>query len=74
MRKDGSYVKVERLSQIKKEIAKRFPNPISFNDMILWVEVGIGLTPEKAKDYIEKIVAASGWVIFDGNICAEASS
>jgi hypothetical protein len=68
MRKDGSYVKVERLSLIRKEIAKQFPNPVEVSKVELWVECNIGLTPEKARDYIDKAVAAAGWVITDGKI------
>jgi len=74
MRHDGSFVKVERLSQIKKEIAKQFPNPVVLADISLWVELNIGLSEEKTKEYIEKVVAGAGWTINDGKILAESVS
>jgi hypothetical protein len=70
MRKDGSFIKVERLYEIKKAIIKGLPNPVDIDKLKLWVEMNIGLTPERAQDYIEKVVAASGWVIFEGKILA----
>lgn len=74
MRKDGSFVKVERLSQIRKEIASQFPEPVLFEKLKLWVECNIGLSEEKAGEYIEKAVASAGWFIIDGKILAELAS
>lgn len=74
MRKDGSFVKVERLSQIRKQIAKELPEPVDLEKLQLWVECTIGLSEQKTREYIEKAVASGGWYIIDGKIVAEAAS
>jgi hypothetical protein len=74
MRKDGSYVKVERIAQIRKEIVKGFPEPVDFEKLKLWIECSIGLSEEKAEQYIEKAVSSGGWFIIDGKIVSEIAS
>jgi hypothetical protein len=68
VRRDGSYVKVERLKQIGKEIARYFPEPVDYHKMVLWVEMNIGLSPVKAVEYIDKVIEAHGWIVEDGKI------
>lgn len=71
MRRDGSFVKSERLKIISKQIKQELPNPVDLKKLRLWIEINIGLTPEKAESYISVVVEANGWVVNDGKICSE---
>ena len=71
VRHDGSFVRLERMTQIAKQIAKCFPTPVDYHKMVLWVEMNIGLTADKASEYIEKICETHDWVIEDGQIKPE---
>jgi len=72
MRKDGSFIKVERLAQIRKQVSSQFPKPVPFDKLQLWVECNIGLGEQKAREYIEKAVASAGWIIVEGEILVDA--
>jgi hypothetical protein len=66
--RDASYLKTQRLLQIKKHIAKQFPNPVNLELMILWIEVNIGLTHDRAFEYITTVCMANQWNLKDGSI------
>jgi len=68
MRRDASYIKVERLALITKKIAKQFPEPVDFHKLVLWIEMEIGLSGEKACEYVEKVCEVHDWEIEDGKI------
>jgi hypothetical protein len=68
MRRDGSFVKVERINQIRREIAKNLPNPVDLEKLRIWVECNIGLSKQKAEEYIDIVVSSAGWIIVDGKI------
>ena len=70
-RKDGAFIKLERLKQIQKQIASGFPNPVDYDRTVIWTELNIGLTKEKSQDYINKLIEGNGWVLVDGKIRAE---
>ena len=70
MRKDGSFIKTERLAQIAKQIVKGFPEPVDYHKLVLWVEMNIGLRADTASEYITKICEAHDWAIEDGKIKA----
>lgn len=77
VRHDGSFVKVERMVQIAKKIATGLSGPehvISHEKLILWIELNIGLSPEKAEAYVKKICDGHGWVIEDDAIKPEPAS
>lgn len=67
-------MKVERIAQIRKEITKHFPEPVDLAKLKLWVECSIGLSEQKAREYIEKAVSSGGWIIIDGKIVSEVAS
>lgn len=71
MRKDGAYIKLERIKQIQKQIVSSFPGEVDFNKIVLWAEMNIGLTNETAQEYVTKIVEVNGWVLENGKIKAE---
>ena len=71
MRRDGSFVKVERISQIRKEIAKLLPDPVDVEKLKLWVECNIGLSKQKTEEYVELAIRTAGWIIEDGKIKSE---
>ena len=70
LRKDGSWLRVQRLMEIAKEIAKHFNDggKCNFETLMLWVEFKIGLTETRARDYIITVVRAKQWEIQDGFI------
>ena len=61
--KDGSYVKKMRMDEIAKRISKEFPHSTSFEAVVLWAKVNIGLTRGKAEEYVSDVVASHGWVL-----------
>ena len=71
MRRDGSYIKTERIAQIRKEVAKQLPEPVDVLKLRLWVECNIGLSKAKTEEYIETVVALAGWVVADGKILSD---
>lgn len=71
MRKDGAYIKLERIKQIQKQIVNSFPAEVDFSKIVLWAEMNIGLTNETAQEYVTKIVEVNGWVLENGKIKAE---
>jgi hypothetical protein len=71
VRKDGAFIKLERLRQIKTEIVKGFPEPADYQRIVLWTEMNIGLSTEKALEYVNKLIAANGWVLDNGKIKPE---
>lgn len=71
VRHNGSFVRLERMTQIAKQIASQFPAPVDYHKLVLWIELNIGLTADKASEYIEKICEGHGWVVEDGKIRPE---
>jgi hypothetical protein len=72
MRRDGSFIKIQRLKEIQKQIVSGFPNEVDYHRIILWTEMNVGLTTEKAEEYVNKLIEANGWFLIDGKIKAEA--
>lgn len=70
VRRDGSYVRSQRLLEICKEIAKSFSvhHWCRIEDLKLSVALNMGLTETKALEYIDLVVRAKGWQIKDGVI------
>jgi len=67
-RRDGAWIKAQRLKMIAKEVAKTFPEGADLEHVLLWIEVNIGLSRKKAQEYLAKVVAVKGWRIEDGRI------
>lgn len=57
-RKDGGFIKTQRIAYIKKRIIQQSPNKINIKNLITWIEGSIGLSKRRAREYIE--VAISG--------------
>jgi hypothetical protein len=68
LRKDGSYVKIQRQKLIQKQIQSCFPKEVDVEKMILWTKLNIGLTREKAEEYINDVVEGNGWIVVEGKI------
>jgi len=68
VRRDGAFVKTQRIKQIVREIARQPPGPVSLDRMVTWVEVNIGLSTRRALEYIEKACLAQGWLVTNGEI------
>ena len=70
VRKDGSWMRSQRLVQISKQIAKDFNDggKCSFEDLLLWIEFEIGLTEATARKYVDTIIRAKRWKLQDGFI------
>lgn len=72
MRKDGSFVKTERLRNISTQIAKAFnqsdEKKVDLAVLISWIEMNIGLTKARALEYIDTCCSVHGWSIIDGKL------
>ena len=71
-RRDGSYVRSERLVQIARQIAYRITNSktkqCSIEELNLWIQFDLGLTEKRATEYVDLVVRAKGWLKKDGFI------
>lgn len=75
MRKDGAYVKKERLNALAKFItakSQNFKTPVLLKDAMLYGEVEIGLSEKRTREYIKKLAAVYEWMIDDNFIKFEA--
>lgn len=63
--KNGAYFKTKRLAQISREIAKRLSKgkKINLDAFAIWIEVNLGLTNKKAREYIELSSKTHNWHI-----------
>ena len=71
-RRDGGFVRSERLLRIAKQIAIGInqAKTVSVEQINLWIQLNIGLTEKRAGEYIDTVVRAKGWVLRDGYISA----
>lgn len=67
VRRNGGFIKTQRIADIKKYIVQQSPKPIALNRLVLWVEANIGLTKVKAQEYIEVAVDLLGLIV-DGDV------
>lgn len=73
-RRDGSYIRSQRLMEVAKKIAY----DISFNpdktchkdDLVNWIMFEMGLTEKRAREYVEIVIKAKGWLVNNGGICS----
>ena len=76
-RRDGTFIRKERLMAIAKEIAYDLNQDkrCVYEDVILWCQYNIGLTEKKAREYVDVVVKAhTDWHLNNGLItCGEVS-
>jgi len=64
MRKDGAFIKAERVSQIGKLIAKSSKNgECNLNVILNIIQTDIGLRYSTAEEYVKLICNRKGWYI-----------
>ena len=68
VRRDSSMLKSERLRDIRKEMAVNLKEVVYTDKLLDWIELNIGLTRHKAREYVDLIVRSEGWVQSDGKI------
>jgi len=68
MRRDGSYVKTERLNQIAAKVSPLLGQgeKVNIAKLISWIEVTIGLTRKKAGEYINILADVYEWEVKNG--------
>ena len=71
MRKDASFVKIERMKEIAKKIVKTFPAGAIYDKVILTLEVDMGLSNSRAHEYLDKVIEKQGWIVQNGVIKSE---
>lgn len=73
VRRDGSFIRSQRLIQIGKRIAVGLSEfkTVDVEQLILWIQMNLGLTEKRASEYVAVVVKAKGWVLKDGEITAE---
>ena len=67
VRRDASFLRSERLKQIKLWIAQGIKDGVDLPKLLDLIEIEMGLRRETAFEYIQLVVRTSGWVI-DGNV------
>jgi hypothetical protein len=70
VRRDGSFVRSQRLLDISRLIAKAFSidKRCNIEDLKLNIAMNIGLTEKTALQYVDLVCRAKGWTIKDGFI------
>lgn len=74
--KDGAYIRRERLKRISREIARQFgkgAKKISFSGSIVWIQTEIGLSYNKAVEYLELVLSSHNWENNEGSIIISES-
>lgn len=71
VRKDGAFIKKQRLMEISKSIARTFPDGIDYEKFVKRVQFDLGLREQTARDYINLVLEAQGWTAREGVIKAE---
>lgn len=68
MRRDGSYVKTQRLNQIAAKVSPLLGQgeKVNIAKLISWIEVNIGLTKAKASEYLNTLAGIYEWETKDG--------
>jgi len=71
-RRDGSYVRSERLLRIAKQIVYTINNEgnkqCEYAELLTWIMFDMGLTEKTAREYVDVVVRAKGWHLNDGII------
>jgi len=65
-RRDGAFIKTERIKRIAKEIAKQAPKNVEIEKVLMWIEANIGLSPKRSLEYLNLACASQGWIILLG--------
>lgn len=73
VRRDGAYVRSQRLLWIAREIAKGFARnrQVIISTFIAQLQMETGLTDKTLLSYIDTISRAKGWFVHDGIIYPE---
>lgn len=68
IRKDGSYVKKMRLSEISKMIAATMPDGVEYAKVLIGIQYNLGLSKARSIEYLNLVLEAQGWVVREGKI------
>jgi len=71
-RKDGSWVKKQKIEEVWKKISAEFPNTISVEKLVLWCEVELGLSKQKAYEYLDLVARIHNLAVDQGIIKQES--
>jgi len=71
VKKDGGWVRTQRLMQIAKHIASAMnEGKVAVDKTIVWIQWEMGLTESKAREYLGLVMIKQGWINNDGIIKA----
>lgn len=71
VRKDGTWVKIQRLTQITQFVAKAMgEGKVEMEKTLVWIQYELGLTEQRAREYLGLIMIKQGWINNDGIITA----
>lgn len=71
MRKDGSWVKSQRLAEISRTIASTMPKGCDYEKLLIKIQFEMGLTVNRAEEYVDLVCLAKGWINNNGIIKGE---
>lgn len=63
--KDAGFTKTQRMKRISKEIAKHLSknHKVDYETLLNWIEYEIGLSRNKAEEYVKTICKMKNWII-----------
>jgi len=66
-KRDGSWVKTQRINQITQKIAPDINNgkKVNLKKLFAWISITIGLTNKTATTYLEELATVYDWIIDD---------
>lgn len=64
VRRDATFIRLQRIKRITKLIAKNIEAGINHKNLIIQIQYTIGLTRERAEEYVDLIVEAhKDWIM-----------
>lgn len=66
VRKDATFIRLQRINRISKLIAQNIEAGINHKNLITQIQYTIGLTRERAEEYVDLIVEAhKDWIMIN---------
>lgn len=69
VKKDGGWVRTQRLMRISTFVAKAMSEgEVTIDKTLAWIQWEMGLTEQRAREYLGLVLIHQGWIDDDGII------
>lgn len=68
IRRDSAFLRSQRIKKITTEMAKKITTGLRLRGLLIWIQIEIGLSENKAREYVDLICEAKGWKLNNGGI------